>query len=352
MVSDMTVTGVKSRHARADDLEAPAALIAQTQKTDGDIPWAENGKTDPWDLIEAAVGLNIGGYFTQARQAFDWLARKQLKDGSWYSSYRDGLPEDRTRESHMACYLAVGVLHHYLITEERSFLGKMWPSVRLAMDFALSLQAQDGQVYWALSPEGRLDPMALLTGSSSIYMSLKCALSLAAELGQNMPGWREALTRLGRAIKHRPHLFNMAKSRYSMDWFYPILCGALTGPDAQRRIDRFWDRYMVQDHGVRCVSDQPWVTIAETSELVLALAAMGNFEQARIVFNWIKDKRFDDGSCWCGYTYPDMIIWPEDKITWTNAVFLMAADALYNLTPAGQLFSHRSWRPEGLCLLL
>jgi hypothetical protein len=39
-----------------------------------------------------------------------------------------------------------------------------------------------------------------------------------------------------------------------------------------------------------------------------------------------------------------MIIWPEDKITWTNAVALLAADAIYHLTPAGQLFSHGFWK--------
>jgi hypothetical protein len=42
-----------------------------------------------------------------------------------------------------------------------------------------------------------------------------------------------------------------------------------------------------------------------------------------------------------------MILWPEEKITWTNAVALMAADMLYELTPAAQLFSHRFWEsPE------
>jgi hypothetical protein len=39
-----------------------------------------------------------------------------------------------------------------------------------------------------------------------------------------------------------------------------------------------------------------------------------------------------------------MVLWPEEKITWTNAVVLMAADALYNLTPAGRMFSHRAWQ--------
>jgi hypothetical protein len=77
--------------------------------------------------------------------------------------------------------------------------------------------------------------------------------------------------------------------------------------------------------GIRCVSDRPWVTIAETSELVLALAGMGNSKLAEIVFNWISECTFDDGSYWCGFTFPDMVIWPEDKITWTNGVVMMAA---------------------------
>ena len=38
-----------------------------------------------------------------------------------------------------------------------------------------------------------------------------------------------------------------------------------------------------------------------------------------------------------------MTIWPEEKISWTNGVVLMAADALYELTPASRLFDHRAW---------
>ena len=38
-----------------------------------------------------------------------------------------------------------------------------------------------------------------------------------------------------------------------------------------------------------------------------------------------------------------IMTWPEDKLTWTNAVVLMAADALYTLTPASQLFNHSFW---------
>jgi hypothetical protein len=264
-------------------------------------------------------------------------------DGSWYASYMNGVPEDRTLDTNMSSYVAVGVFHHFLITEDRSFLKGMWKTVSTALDFALSLQAEGGQIYWAISEMGKVDPMALLTGSSSAYMSVKCALAIAEQLGHRRPAWREALGKLGDAIRHKPYLFNMTKSRYSMDWFYPVLSGAMTGADAQERLDKYWKKFVVKGLGVRCVSDHPWITVAETSELSLALSAMGNRELAEIVFGWIQDRTFEDGSYWCGFTFPDMIIWPEDKLTWTNAVVLMAADALYNMTPAAQLFSHRFW---------
>jgi len=42
------------------------------------------------------------------------------------------------------------------------------------------------------------------------------------------------MDKLGLAIKDRPDLFNMIKSRYSMDWYYPVLCGAITGEEAKK----------------------------------------------------------------------------------------------------------------------
>jgi hypothetical protein len=290
------------------------------------------------------MGLSTGGYLKEARRAFAWMAGMQLEDGSWYSAYKQGVPEDKTRDANMTSYIAVGVFHYYLITADTEFLKRMWPTVSAAMDFALSLQTAEGEIHWAISPEGRIDQMALLTGSSSVYMSLKCALTIARILGHPASGWRRACRALGTAIRNKPHLFNIAKSRYSMYWFYPILAGVLTGADAQRRIDKYWKKYVIEERGVRCVSDEPWVTIAESSELCIALAAMDRPDLAKIIFNWIADRRYDDGSYWCGFTCPDIIIWPEDKITWTNAVALMAADAIYNLTPAGQLFNHQFWK--------
>ncbi len=330
------------------DILEVASLIANTQRPDGEIPWCQGQKSDPWDHVESAMGLTVGGYLNEARRAFEWLAGMQLEDGSWYTAYQQGVPVDKTRDANLSSYVAVGLLHHYLITEDVAFLKEMWPTLLKAINFALCLQTPNGEICWAISPEGNIDRMALLTGSSSIYMSIKCALVVAKLLGFCVPSWEIALNKLADAIKNKPYLFNMTKSRYSMDWFYPILAGVITGDEAQKRIDKYWKKFVVEDQGVRCVSDKPWVTIAETSELCLALAAMGNFELTRIVFNWICDRRYEDGSYWCGFTCPDLTVWPEDKITWTNAAALIAADAIYNLTPASVLFSHQFWATSEL----
>jgi hypothetical protein len=327
----------------AIDVAAIVDRIARTQLASGAIPWSEGDKTDPWDHVESAMGLAVGGRMAAARRAFGWLRETQLPDGSWYAGYLVEGPGDRTRETNMAAYLAVGLWHHYLISGDLKLLERMWPTLRRAIDFALSLQTEEGEIYWAISPGGKVDKMALLTGCSSIYMSLKCALVLARLLDRWPAHWPIGLERLGAALRHKPHRFNMTKARFAMDWFYPILCGAVRGEAAQKRIDRGWKRFVVEGLGVRCVSDQPWVTIAESSELVLALAAMGNKDLARIVFGWLSDHTYADGSFWCGFTFPDMVIWPEEKIAWTNAVVLLAADALYGLTPAADLFNHRFW---------
>ncbi|WP_236889232.1 phenyltransferase domain-containing protein [Desulfoluna limicola] len=325
------------------DLEPVVASIVRTQLPTGEIPWSDGDKTDPWDHVEAAMGLAVGGRIVEARRAFAWLASMQLENGSWHASYKEGVPEDRTHDTNMSSYVAVGVYHHFLITADRDFLKTYWPTLRKGLDFALSLQAPGGEIHWATSPDGVVDPMALLTGSSSIYMSLKCGLAIAFELGYAMPHWVEGMQRVREAIRTRPHCFNVTKSRFSMDWFYPMLSGALTGREAQNRLDKYWKKFVVEGQGVRCVSDEPWVTVAETAEFILALSAMGNTDQAHIVFDWIKDSRFDDGSYWCGYTFPNMVIWPEEKLSWTNGVVLMAADALFDLTPAGRLFQHDFW---------
>lgn len=331
----------------AIELGELGAFIAGVQKENGEIPWSVGGKTDPWDHVESAMGLTVAGLYGEALRAYDWMAATQNLDGSWNSAWRDGRVEDGTKESNFAAYPAVGVFHYYLITRDDVFLRRMWPTVSAGIEFALSLQAQTGEIYWATNQAGVIDRMALLTGSCSIYMSLKCALALAAILGEKKPSWQAALDKLRHAIQHLPHHFNMIKSRFSMDWYYPILCGVVTAAEARNRIDRGWEKFAVAGWGIRCVSDQPWVTMAETAELVLSLAAIDAYDEAETVFNWLLDKRYDDGAYWMGVTFPDRVVWPDEKTSWTAAAVILAYDALNGLTPGSRLFHHGAWNGSG-----
>jgi hypothetical protein len=339
----MALKGPKIKVSKTLNIDSVTDFISSLQRESGDIPWHADGKTDPWDLVETIMGLNIGKRFDASYRAFEWLKKMQNPDGSWYSSYINGIPKDRTCETHMAAYICAGLFHTWLVNKDTLFLEHMWPVMEKGINYAISLQTKTGEIYWAKSPEGKVDSMSLLAGSSSIFMSLKCGLAVAGILGRQKKSWEKSFHKLGKSIRENIHNYNVSKSRFSMYWFYPILSGALTGEAANHRIEKYWNKYVIDGQGVRCVSDQPWVTIAETSELVLALYGMGHIEKAGHIFSWIQNRTYEDSTFWCGYTHPDMVIWPEEKISWTNAVVLMAADAIYSLSPASGLFCHDSW---------
>lgn len=313
-----------------------AESIAAVQLRSGEIPWSETGHTDPWDHVECAMALTAAGLLEEARAAFDWSRREQRPDGSWAIQYRRGVVEDAGSDSNFCAYIATGVWHHVLVTADRTFAERMWPTVQAAIDFVLGLQAGTGEVYWAKGPTGAL-PEALVTGSSSVYHSIRCALALAEHLGQPQPEWEVALGRLGHAIADHPEGFT-AKPLHSMDWYYPILAGAIRGPAAHDRIALRWDEFVVDGLGIRCVSDRPWVTGAETCELVMALDAVGDRGRAARQFAAMQHLREGDGSYWTGLVYADGKRWPVERTTWTGAAVILAADALSGATPGAGIF--------------
>lgn len=324
-------------------LRPTVAYILAHQQSDGAVAWFEGGHIDPWDHVEAAMGLSIGGQWEAAEQAYAWLRLRQREDGGWYASYRHGAVEDDTRaETNFVAYAATGIWHHYLISRDRRFLHEFWPMVHAAIEFVLALQAPTGEIYWALDSRTGVSRDALVTGCSSIYKSLECAINMAAELREPTASWLKARERLGRTLRDRPDRFDRtweSKARFSMDWFYPVLCGVVTGDAARRRLAARWKEFVEPGLGCRCVADEPWVTVAESCELSLALLASGNRRAAMDVFSWLHDYRHDDGSYWTGYVFPDAAIWPEERPTWTAAAILLAADALTGATGASSLFT-------------
>ena len=107
-----TVPGIVSRA----ELSATVDAIAALQLPDGNIPWIPGGHTDPWNLVEAAMALDVGGRHDEARAAYEWLARKQRADGGWHAYYLGDEVEDPTLDTNVTCYVATGAWHHHLAT--------------------------------------------------------------------------------------------------------------------------------------------------------------------------------------------------------------------------------------------
>jgi len=159
------------RHAKPappDDVLRTAGAIAAGQRTDGAIPWPD-GHVDPWDHVECAMALSACGLVVPARLAYQWLRDTQRPDGSWPRATGGpgaATPEtvtDQAAESHHAAYVAVGTWHEYLVTGDRKFTERMWPTVRAAIGWVLGLQAPRGEVAWerdAAGQPGERDPAA------------------------------------------------------------------------------------------------------------------------------------------------------------------------------------------------
>ncbi len=319
--------------------------IARTQESTGAIPWSVFGHTDPWDHVECAMALTSAGLLEPACAAYAWSRRAQRRDGSWPMQLRAGVVEDANSDSNFCAYIATGVWHYVLTTGDDKFAGQMWPTVRAAINFVLQLQRTGGEICWAQTPCGPV-PEALLTGSASIHQSIRCALALANHVGEPQPEWEIAAGRLCHAIVSHPDAF-AAKPRHSMDWYYPILGGALRGPAAHSRIAERWNDFVVSGLGIRCVDDRPWVTGAETCELVLTLEALDEREAALEQFDNMQHLRERDGSYWTGLVYADGKRWPVERTTWTGAAVILAADALSAATPASGVF-RGTGLPRGL----
>lgn len=322
-------------------LHATADTIAATQQPDGAIPWDDRGDLDPWNHIEAAMGLDVAGRHDAAARAYRWLATTQNPDGSWHARYHQSQPTDHARDGSYTAYLAVGALHHYLCTRDAQFLTTLWPTIDRAITFTLTLQRATGEFAWRQHKNGDLSDFALLAGNSSIHHALTCATTISDTVHQRRPQWTTAAGRLRQAIATRPDLF--AAKPHAMDWYYPILGGALDHTTTHHRLHHSWPRFVVPGHGVRCVHHEPWITAAETAELALTLATHGQPGRAAALLASLKRLRHNDGSYWTGHNYATDTIWPTERTTWTSGAVLLATAALNGHRPTHLTFKPTSW---------
>ncbi|CAO5193116.1 MMP endo-(1,4)-3-O-methyl-alpha-D-mannosidase [Frankia sp. AiPs1] len=321
----------------SEALTATAKAIAAVQEPDGAIPWYPGGHTDAWDHLECAMALDLHGQVDAADAAWGWLRRNQRADGSWATSYIGGAVREDFVDSNQCAYVAAAALHRWMIYRDEVFLAEIWPVVRRALDFVVNLQAPSGQVWWARSTDGAHYPEALVTGCASTLHSLRCGIALAAVVDSTLadgalastvvPRWARAVGALHHALVAHPEYF-VSKDRWSMDWYYPVLGGALRGSTGRARLASRWETFVVDGLGARCVSDEPWVTGAETCELAIALHMVGETEAATRLVADMQRLRHEGGGYWTGWQFADQVFWPVEQSTWTGAAVILAVDAL------------------------
>ena len=82
---------------------------------------------------------------------------------------------------------------------------------------------------------------------------------MAEAVGRERPDWELSAARLLEVVAAHvagdaPDAF-APKHRWAMDWYYPVLVGALDEVTAQRRLAEGWARFVLPE-GVRCVADR------------------------------------------------------------------------------------------------
>lgn len=334
---------------RTFDPSETAAYIANQQLPSGCIPHFENSIADPWNHVEAAMGLDAAGYHSEARRAYLWLLSVQRPDGAWANAYRNEVVEDATLDANFTAYAAAGLWHHYVATGDAEFLEHNWHAVDRAVEFVLALQTRDGAVLWARDERYEPWPLPLLTSTSCINLSLRCAVAIAETVGDERPDWELAVDSIAASINN-PNVRWADKRRFSMDWYYPVLGGAVTEESAHDLLRSQWHTFVVDGLGTRCVSDRPWITSGESSELILALDVAGLKEKAAEVFGWLQHLRAEGGGYWMGANFPGVDVWPKQQPTWAAGSVLLAADALERASATSGFFRGETF-PEAVARL-
>ena len=323
-------------------------FLERIQLSSGAIPSNKNNTHDPWDHLEAVMGLTTLGYKTEAAKGFNWMISNQNVDGSWYNLYDDQKPIELNKQTNHSSYLAVAAWHFFLLNKDIDFLQNHWEPIKRGIIFSLSLQNDNGAIAWNVDDKGEVDDDYLLTGCSSITKSLECGIAICQILGHKNQEkeWRIAHAKLIKAIESPKGIFDLKKdrSKFSMDSYYPILGGINAKKAVSSLISNIKTNFWIKGLGIKCVADEPWVTVAETSECSIAFKKMGEDEIAlELLHNAIAI--VDNKSIpFMGWQYIENIYWPEETPSWTSGACILAADANYKLTSGSDLFLKQQFK--------
>ena len=314
-------------------------FILSKQASDGSIPSNEDGTHDPWDHLEAVMGLIIAKQYNGAQLGINWMLANQNSDGSWFNTYKHSNPIHKNKQSNHAVYLATAAHYYFLATGDHDYLEEIYPALKEGYSFLLSMDSSSGAFAWNIDEQGVLASDYLIAGNSSIFKSLESLFHIAGFMRDEslQKQSKASMIAIREAFKDLKNNFDLTldRSRFSMDFYYPALCGL---PFDEKIFFDAFDSFYLPNLGIKCVSEEPWVTVAETCECALALLKIGYPEKAKSLLSEVLKISDGQNIPFMGWQYQEEIFWPEEQPTWTAGAMLLLIDALYELTPAACIF--------------
>ena len=124
-----------------------------------------------------------------------------------------------------------------------------------------------------------------------------------------------------------------------MDSYYPILSGCLTKSEKEVYIEKIFNEFYIEGLGVKCVREEPWITVAETCEFIIALTMSGNITKAKKILIEVLNISDKKNIPFMGWQYEENFFWPNEKPTWTSAALIIAADSIYDFSDGSDIFT-------------
>ena len=124
-----------------------------------------------------------------------------------------------------------------------------------------------------------------------------------------------------------------------MDSYYPILSGCLTESEKEVYIEKTFNEFYIEGLGVKCVREEPWITVAETCEFIIALKMSGNVSTAKKILIEVLNISDKKNIPFMGWQFEENFFWPKEKPTWTSSALIIAADSIYDFSDGSDIFT-------------
>lgn len=162
----------------------------------------------PRDMVFICKALLRLGRAEDAKRAYEFLARTQLRNGEWVQRYgRGGDPQpSREMESDVTGLVLHGIWDLYAHTGDRAFLERLWPHVDRATQYISSVQ---DDVSGLVLSHHSVHEYAGIEEGAEVWANSWCARGLAdaaavAEVlqqpAQLASSWRESAERVRRSV--------------------------------------------------------------------------------------------------------------------------------------------------------